>query len=64
MPSLGVEEGGGRDEVVFTCCGYFSAANGKSPMLRVLKVSCVFLGVEEQWHLLPLKMQIAVLVSK
>lgn len=48
MPSLGVEEGGGRDEVVFTCCGYFSAANGKSPMLRVLKVSCVFLGVEEQ----------------
>lgn len=61
MPSLGVEE---WDEVVFTCCAYFSAANGKGPVLRVLKVSWVFLDIEEQWHLLPLKMQIAVLESE
>jgi len=32
--------------VVCIRCDYFAAANGKSPALRVLKVSCVFLSIK------------------
>lgn len=47
MPSLGVE---GRVDMLSTCCGCSTAANGKTPALRILNVSCVFLGIKGQWY--------------